>query len=89
MNKSTKLKDFYSLICICKQKTFSQVLSRNTSQLYLLKLPNRTSPPSSFIWGTACLISCEVSLFVTAASREGILLATYASLASPARGNWR
>ena len=60
------------------------------TKLYLLNLPNRTSPPFSFIWGTACLISCELSLFVyTAASREGILLATYASLASLARGNWR
>ena len=66
---------------ICKQKTFSPVLSINSSQkdkdLYLLKLPNRTSSPSSCILGTACLISCGNSLFVQAGNREGILLATY------------
>ena len=81
-----------SLICICKQKTFSPVLSINPSQkdkALLLKLPNRTSSPSSCISGTACLISCEISLFVTAANQKGILLATYASLASLARRNWR
>ena len=50
---------------------------------------NRTSSPSSCISGTACLIICEISLFVTAANREGILLATYASLVSLARRNWR
>ena len=58
------------------------------TKLYLLKLPNRTSPPSSCISGTACSISCEISLFVAAANQEGILLATYASLASLARRNW-
>ena len=42
----------------------------------MLKLPNRTSPPSSGISGTACLIICEISLFVTAANREAILLVT-------------
>ena len=82
-----------SLICICKQKTFSPVLSINSSQkdkkLYLLKLPNRTSSPTSCISATACLISCEISLFVTAANREGIFLATYVSLVSLARRNWR
>ena len=41
------------------------------------------------ISGTACFISCEISLFVTAANQEGILLETYASLASLARRNWR
>ena len=34
---------------------------------------------------TLVMISCEISLFVTAANREVILLATYASLASLAR----
>ena len=48
-----------------------------------------TQATSSRTLGTACLISCEISLFVTAANREGILLATYASLASLARRNWR
>ena len=42
----------------------------------MLKLPNRTSSPSSCISGTACLIICEISLFVTAANREAILLVT-------------
>ena len=61
------------LICICKQKTFSPVSSINSSQmdkaLYLLKLPNQISSPSSYISGTACLIICEMSLFVMAANR--------------------
>ena len=34
-------------------------------------------------------ISCKISLFVTAANQEGILLETYASLVSLARRNWR
>ena len=46
------------------------------TKLYLLKVPPRTSSPSSCISGTACLISGEISLFVTAANREGILLET-------------
>ena len=71
-----------SVICICQQKTFSPVLSINSSQ-------KENFVTSSCISGTACLISCEISLFVTAANREGILLATYASLASLARRNWR
>ena len=82
-----------SLICICKQKTFSPVLSITIqvkkTKLYLLKLPNRTSSPFSCILGTACLISCEISLFVTAGNRKGILLATCLSLASLAWRNWR
>ena len=66
-----------SLICICKQKTFSPVSSINSSQKdnYLLKLPNWTSSPLC-ISGRACLIICEISLFVTAANWEGILHAT-------------
>ena len=44
---------------------------------------------SSCISGIACLISCEISFFVTSANREGILLETYASLASLARRNRR
>ena len=31
------------------------------TKLYLIKLPNRTSSPSSCISETACLISCEIS----------------------------
>ena len=42
----------------------------------MLKLPKRTSLPSLCISETACLISCEISLFVTAANREGILQLT-------------
>ena len=68
-----------NLICVCEQKTFSPVLLINSSQKdkakYLSKLPNRTSSPSSCISGTACLISSEISLFVTVAKQEGILLA--------------
>ena len=37
----------------------------------------------------ACLISCEISLFVYYANREGTLPATYVSLASLARRDWR
>ena len=65
-----------SLICICKQKTFLTVLSINSSQKDKVEKVKKTK----CISGTACLISCENSLFVTAANREGILLATYASL---------
>ena len=97
MNKSTEYSNArLSLIYIGKQKTFSKVLSINSSKKdkglpikSVLKLQNRTSSPSSCISGTACLISCDISLFVTAANREGILLATYASLASLAQRNWR
>ena len=81
-----------SLICIGKQKTFSWVLSKiqvKKTKLYLLKLPNRTSSPSLCISETACLISCEISLFVMAVNREGILLTTYASLALLARRHWK
>ena len=68
-----------NLICIRRQKTHSANLNSINSdkkqiqvkktKLYLLKLPNQTSSPSSCISGTACLISCEISLFVTAANR--------------------
>ena len=88
-----------SLICIRRQKTHSansnsinsdkkQIQVKKT-KVYLLKLPKQTSSPSSCISGTACLISCEISLFVTAANREGILLTTCASLVLLARRNWR
>ena len=59
-----------SVICMCQQKTFSPVLSINSSQ-------KEDFVTSSCISGTACLISCEISLFVTTANLEGILLATY------------
>ena len=59
------------------------------TKLYLLKLPNRTSSPSSCISEIACSISCEISQFVMAANRESILLATYTSLALLAQRNWR
>ena len=38
------------------------------SKLHLFKLPNRISSPSSCIPVTACLIICEVSMFVSAES---------------------
>ena len=38
------------------------------TKLYLLKVPPRTSSPSSCISGTACLISSEISLIVKAAT---------------------
>ena len=59
------------------------------TKLYLLKLQLRALSPSSCISGTACLISFEISLFVTAANWEGILFKTYASLALLALKNWR
>ena len=67
MNNSTKGTKDFKLICICKQKTFSPVLSINSCQkdkVLPVKLPIRTSSPSSCISETACLISCEISLFV-------------------------
>ena len=36
--------------------------------------PNQISSPSPLIWGAACFIICEISLFVTAANWETILL---------------
>ena len=81
LNKVTK---DLCLICICKQKTSSPVLWINSNQKDKA-LPVKTSTPN-FV---AFFVYCEISLFVTAANREGILLETYASLASLARRNWR
>ena len=44
---------------------------------------NSFSVANDYNFGPQC------SLFVTAANLEGILLATYSSLASLARGNWK
>ena len=89
----TEVNNWLDLICICKQKTFSLISSINSSQTDKAlpgKLPNRISPPSSCISGTACLIICETSLFVTAPNREAVLhVLTYASLASLARRSRR
>ena len=81
-NSFTVAKDYTVL---ARNNRFYRSFQVKKTKLYLLKLPNRTSSTSSYTSGTACLISCEISLFVTAANREGILLATYASLASLAR----
>ena len=71
-----------SLICICKQKTFSPVSLINSSQKDKA-LPVKTSKPNFVIcfmyFGYSWPIICEISLFVTAANRGGILLATYVS----------
>ena len=40
------------------------VVIYRASKPYLLKLPNPISSPSSCISGKACLIICEISLFV-------------------------
>ena len=40
------------------------------------RLPNRILSTSSCVSGKACVIICEISLFVTAANPEAILLAT-------------
>ena len=59
-----------SLICICKHKTFRRFyryIQVKKTKLYLSKLPNQTSSPSSCILGIAWLISYEISSFVTAA----------------------
>ena len=83
------------LICICKQKPFSPgflfIYSSQTDnwKLYQLKLSNRILSSSSCFSETASLIICEISLFITAAKREAILLVTYASLALLAQRNWR
>ena len=50
---------------IDKYKTCEQ------TKLYLLKLSNRIPSPSSCISRKACLIICEISLFVTAAKKLG------------------
>ena len=93
MNKSTKQSNArLKLNLHCKQKTFRRFyreIQVKKTKLYRLRLPPRTSSPSWCISGTACLISCEISLFVMEANREGILLETYASLVSLARRNWR
>ena len=82
-----------SLICICKQKTFSPVLLINLSQKDKA-LPVKTSKPNFvtffvYFWNSLLDYGCVISLFVTAANPEGILLTTYASLASLAQRNWR
>ena len=64
-----------SFISICKQKTFSPVLAINSSQkdkALTVKTSKPNFSPSLCISETACLISYEISLFVTAANREGI-----------------
>ena len=40
------------------------------------RLPNRILSTSSCVSGKACVIICEISLFVTAVNPEAILLAT-------------
>ena len=50
-----------SLICICKPKSFPPVSEINSSQT------NKALPLP-----LACLIICEISLFVAAANREAI-----------------
>ena len=80
------------LICICKQRNFFPGFIKiqvKETKFYLLKLLNQISPLSLSILGTACLIICEISLFVSAANREAILLVTYTTLASLARSSWR
>ena len=70
-NRTTQLNKVtqdLNLICICKQKTLSPFLSINSCQKDQA-LPVKTSN-SNFVtfWSciseTACLISCEISLFV-------------------------
>ena len=65
ISQLNKVTQDLTLICICKQKTFSPVFSITIqvkkTKLYLLKLPNRTLSPSSCISEIACLISCEIS----------------------------
>ena len=78
---------FYPWCAVCSLQ--SAFYSDRRDKLYLLKLPNRNSSPSSCISGTAFLIICEISLFVTATNREAILFVTNASLGSLARKNWR
>ena len=66
------------------KKVFTIFIDKFKSILYLLKLPNWFSSPSSYISGRACLIICDsISLFVMAANGETILLITYTSSALP------
>ena len=75
-------KETHDSICITKN-FFTGFIDEFKSKLHLFKLPNRISSPSSCIPVTACLIICEVSLFVSAVKyRKAIMLVTYASLAS-------
>ena len=72
---SAKYKVTQDLIFICKQKTFSPLSSVNSSQTDKA-LPVKTAKPNfvtffdSCISGTAFLIICEISLYVTAANRK-------------------
>ena len=74
-------KETQESICITKN-VFTGFMDDFKSNLHLFKLPNRISSPSSCSLVTACLIICEVSLFVSAVEyRKAIMLVTYASLA--------
>ena len=77
------------LICIIFINIYNLTgfIARSNRQIFdLLKLPNQISSPSSCILGTACLIICDIYLFVMAANREAILLVTYTSLLSLVQG---
>ena len=88
MNKSTKESNTRPKLNLhCKQKTFSPVSSLNSSKKDKT-LPVKTSK-ANFVtffvyFGNSWLDYCEMSLLITAANREGILLAT-----SLARRNMR
>ena len=91
MNKSTlKSSARLKIICISEPKNFftgSIDKFESKRQGFTVK----TSKPNFvtfFVYFGNRLLSCERSLF-TAANREGILLAFYASLASLTRRNWR
>ena len=64
-NSFTVAKDYTVL---ARNNRFYRSFQVKKTKLYLLKLPNRTSSTSSYTSGAACLISCEISLFVTAAT---------------------
>ena len=49
-------------IQMCKMHAVFINKFKSQIKLYLLKLPDRTSSPSSCISGTACLTICEISL---------------------------
>ena len=66
------------------KKIFTGFVDEFKSKLHLLKLQSRISSPSSCISVRACLIICEISLFVSAVKyrKAIIMLVTYASLES-------
>ena len=77
MNVSAKMKQRKASFAFVKKNIFTAFIKQ--TKLYLLKIPNRISSPSSSIFETVCLIIYEISVSVAAGNRETIMLVTNAS----------